>query len=93
MSKKVQYLKIRTIADLRAERQRVDAELGRVGSKLRGDYENVTHMFSMGYVVEQITGRAGQVYNLVQWAMSGYEFVRSLIDKYKNMAAEKKAEK
>lgn len=92
MKNNVQYLKIQSQADLRAERQRVASELNRVERRLQDDYQNVTRMFSFGYVAERVVGGAHRMSHLVEQVMLGYEFIRSLIDKYKTKVTDRKTE-
>lgn len=59
------------------------------GSKsgLNDDYRRITGMFSVGYVVERVTTGAGKFYSAVEWAMTAYNMVRSVIGKYKEASA------
>ena len=72
MNNRVCYRKIRTYTDLRIERMRVDRELDSLGERLKADWRGISQMFSMGYLVDRITGRASQMYAFVQWGMSAY---------------------
>lgn len=83
MNNRVCYRKIRTYTDLRIERMRVDRELNSLGERLRADWRGISQMFSMGYLVDRITGRASQMYTFVQWGISAYSHVRSIIEKHK----------
>lgn len=58
MNNRVCYRKIRTYTDLRIERMRVDRELDSLGERLKADWRGISQMFSMGYLVDRITGRA-----------------------------------
>ena len=75
MNNRVCYRKIRTYTDLRIERMRVDRELDSLGERLKADWRGISQMFSMGYLVDRITGRASQMY--------AYSHVRSIIEKHK----------
>ena len=86
---KVHYQRIRSLQDVKIERLRVENELDAVERRLRDDYRGISKMFSVGYLMEQITGKANLIYNIVQWSMSGYNFVHSMIDKNKAMNAER----
>ena len=86
---KVHYQRIRSLQDVKIERLRVENELDAVERRLRDDYRGISKMFSVGYLMEQITGKANLIYNIVQWSMSGYNFVHSMIDKYNAMNAER----
>ena len=86
---KVHYQRIRSLQDVKIERLRVENELDAVERRLRDDYRGISKMFSVGYLMEQITGKANLIYNIVLWSMSGYNFVHSMIDKYKAMNAER----
>lgn len=57
MNNRVCYRKIRTYTDLRIERMRVDRELDSLGERLKADWRGISQMFSMGYLVDRITGR------------------------------------
>ena len=63
MNNRVCYRKIRTYTDLRIERMRVDRELDSLGERLKADWRGISQMFSMGYLVDRITGRASQMYD------------------------------
>ena len=69
---KVHYQRIRSLQDVKIERLRVENELDAVERRLRDDYRGISKMFSVGYLMEQITGKANLIYNIVQWSMSGY---------------------
>ena len=84
---KVHYQRIRSLQDVKIERLRVENELDAVERRLRDDYRGISKMFSVGYLMEQITGKANLIYNIVQWSMSGYNFVHSMIDKYNPIKA------
>ena len=83
MKSRVNYRQIKTLADVRAERLRIAGELD-------DDYRRITGMFSVGYVVERVTTGAGKFYSAVEWAMTAYNMVRSVIGKYKEASARRK---
>ena len=43
----------------------------------------------MSELYDRLIDKANLIYNIVQWSMSGYNFVHSMIDKYKAMNAER----
>ena len=90
MKSRVNYRQIKTLADVRAERLRIAGELDGVEERLNDDYRRITGMFSVGYVVERVTTGAGKVYSAVEWAMTAYNMVRSVIGKYKEASARRK---
>ena len=79
MKSRVNYRQIKTLADVRAERLRIAGELDGVEERLNDDYRRITGMFSVGYVVERVTTGAGKFYSAVEWAMTAYNMVRSVI--------------
>ena len=83
MNNRVCYRKIRTYTDLRIERMRVDRELDSLGERLKADWRGISQRFSRGSLVDRITGRASQMYAVVQWGRSAYSHVRSIIEKHK----------
>ena len=60
MNNRVCYRKIRTYTDLRIERMRVDRELDSLGERLKADWRGISQMFSMGYLVDRVTGPAAR---------------------------------
>lgn len=83
MNNRVCYRKIRTYTDLRIERMRVDRELDSLGERLKADWRGISQMFSMGYLGRPDHRPASQMYTFVQWGISAYSHVRSIIEKHK----------
>ena len=84
MMSRVAYRKIRSLADLRDQRQRIDRELDVKGGRLGDDWREMSRMFSVGYALEQISARAGQFCQMIRMGMTGYRYVRSVVEKYKD---------
>jgi len=72
------------MAELKARRRRIDKELDVRSRRLGDDWQDISRMFSVGYAVEQITARAGQFCHFVRMGMTGYRYVRSVVEKYKD---------
>ena len=51
MEKRVDYRKIRTLADVQAQRLRIARELDRVEMRLEEDYRRIDDMFSVNYLI------------------------------------------
>lgn len=83
MNNRVCYRKIRTYTDLRIERMRVDREAGLAGraaqGRLAGHFADVLDGLSR----RPDHRSASQMYAFVQWGMSAYSHVRSIIEKHK----------
>ncbi len=86
--KKVRYRHIRSLADLRAERQRISDEIEDLEDRLQDDYHSISEMFSISYVAGRIAQQTSVLYNIVEYAQSGYEFVRRIYDKVRRKPAE-----
>lgn len=84
MNNRVCYRKIRTYTDLRIERMRVDREAGLAGRAAQGRLAG-----HFADVLDGLSRRPGhrsgepQMYAFVQWGMSAYSHVRSIIEKHK----------
>ena len=48
---KVDYLRLKTLADVKAERVRVGDRIDRAEARLKEDYAQVTRMFDFDYIV------------------------------------------
>ena len=84
MMSRVFYRKVRTMAELKERRRRIDRELDARSRQLGDDWQEISRMFSVGYAVEQITARAGQFCHFVRMGMTGYRYMRSVVEKYKD---------
>lgn len=84
MMSRVFYRKVRTMAELKERRRRIDRELDVRSRRLGDDWRDLSRMFTVGYAVQQITSRAGQFYSFVRMGMTGYRYVRSVVEKYKD---------
>lgn len=83
MNNRVCYRKIRTYTDLRIERMRVDRELDSLGERLKADWRGISQMVLDGLSRRPDHRSASQMYAFVQWGMSAYSHVRSIIEKHK----------
>ncbi|MFQ8806981.1 MAG: hypothetical protein ACLR8Y_20390 [Alistipes indistinctus] len=91
MKSRVNYRQIKTLADVRAERLRIAGELDGVEERLNGrlppDYRHVQRRLRRR---KRVTTGAGKFYSAVEWAMTAYNMVRSVIGKYKEASARRK---
>ena len=62
MEKRVDYRKIRTLADVQAQRLRIARELDRVEMRLEEDYRRIDDMFSVNYLIERVANGIGKLY-------------------------------
>lgn len=81
--KKVRYLHIKTQADLRNERRRVSEEMEELEENLRDDYRSIAEMFSITYVAGRIAEKTSTVYTIIEYALSGYRFIRNFYERQK----------
>lgn len=90
----VQYERLRTLADVRAERYRVNREINRTKEKLVDDYEDCKHMLTLDYWVGRLTKRVSSftASPTAQWIFMGYNMISSFIQRRKE-AKEEKAER
>ncbi len=79
--KRVQYDRIRTLDELRGERHRVDLELHRMGNSLTDDRKRMADLFTPGGMFTYLGSGIDRICTTVQWCLSGYDLVRSLIDR------------
>ena len=79
--KRVQYDRIRTLDELRSVRHRVDVELHRMSHCLTEDREKVSDLFTPAGMFTYLGSGVDRICTTVQWCLSGYDFVRSLIDR------------
>lgn len=80
MSRKC-YDRIGTLEKLRCERRRVDAELRRMGHRLAEDRKEIAGLFTPVGMFTYLGGGVDRICSAVQWCLSGYDFVRDLIDR------------
>ena len=79
MEKRVDYRKIRTLADVQAQRLRIARELDRVEMRLEEDYRRIDDMFSVNYLIE----RVANFYSIFEWIRTTYTTIRVTMDKYR----------
>lgn len=83
MSSRVKYTRLKTLADVKAERIRISNEIDRAEERLQDDYERITEMFSIDYLMGVVSEKTARIYSMIQWISSGYSFVASIIQKYR----------
>ena len=84
MMEKVDYLKLKTLADVKRQRVRVGDRLDEVEARLKGDYAQLTGMFDFGYIAESVARKMAKLYSIIEVAFSGYDLVRNLIGQYRS---------
>lgn len=83
MEKRVDYRKIRTLADVQAQRLRIARELDRVEMRLEEDYRRIDDMFSVNYLIERVANGIGKFYSIFEWIRTIYTTIRVTMDKYR----------
>lgn len=81
---KVDYLNLKTLADVKAERSRVDDRIGEVEMRLKDDYAQVTRLFDFDYIAQAIARKMATIYGIIETVMSGYQMVSSLVGKFRS---------
>lgn len=85
---RVQYKNLRSLADVRMERRRVQYELQHKEDRIRADYGKLTEIFSLSYWVGNIARHTG-ISSTGNWAYMGYNLIASMIQKNRKRKAEK----
>ena len=80
---KVDYLRLKTLADVKAERVRVGDRIDRAEARLKEDYAQVTRMFDFDYIVQAVARKMAAVYGVIETVISGYDLVSSLVGKFR----------
>lgn len=80
---KVDYLRLRTLADVKSERIRVGDQIDRVEARLKEDYTQVTRLFDIDYIAQAIARKMATLYGIIETVMSGYQLVSSLVGKFR----------
>ena len=80
---KVDYLRLRTLADVKAERTRVGDQIDRTEARLKEDYNQVTRLFDFDYIAQAIARKMATLYGIIETVMSGYQLVSSLVGKFR----------
>ena len=80
---KVDYLRLRTLADVKAERIRVGDQIDRAEARLKEDYTQVTRLFDFDYIAQAIARKMATLYGIIETVMSGYQLVSSLVGKFR----------
>lgn len=81
MMSRMCYDRIGTLEELRCERRRVDAKLRRMGRRLAEDRKEIAGLFTPVGMFTYLGGGVDRICLAVQWCLSGYDFVRDLIDR------------
>lgn len=81
---KVDYLRLRTLADVKAERTRIGDRIDRAEARLKEDYSRITRLFDFDYIAEAIARKMATIYGIIETVMSGYQMVSSLVGKFRS---------
>ena len=83
MNSRVDYRRLRTIDDVRAQRRRVNRELGHASRRLSNDWEDFKEMFTLDYWLGQLARGTSNLTGVIHSAVSGFNMVASLFKKRK----------
>ena len=83
MEKRVDYRKIRTLADVQAQRLRIAREFDRVEMRLKEDYRRINDIFNVNYLIERVANGIGKFYSIFEWIRTTYTTIRVTMDKYR----------
>ncbi|GHU99591.1 hypothetical protein FACS1894159_03860 [Bacteroidia bacterium] len=78
MSKFVDYARLRTIDDVRAERNRINRRIDRVRENLDEDLQQFTGLFTIDYWLEALGQKLLTFNSTVKSAWSGVKLIMSL---------------
>lgn len=90
MGYKVQYDRISSLKEVRAERRRIDCELAETREKLMGDYECLTEVFTVGFWTNLAQEKMAAFLPASSWVTMGYGLVSSLMKNHKKRKRKKK---
>lgn len=80
---KIDYTRIRSLSDLRAERRRVKREMESTERRMNENYQMACHALSPERLFGSLSRKAQGAYSLIQTAYSSYEFIRDIVRKRK----------
>ncbi len=75
MSSPIRYDRLKTLADVRAQRQHVYRELVRTKARLGEDYDRLGDIFSVEYWTGMLSRRLGAMVPSATWVTMGYELI------------------
>lgn len=81
---KVDYLSLKTLADVKAARTRVGDRLDKAEARLKEDYNEVTRMFDFSYIVEAVARKMATIYGIIETVLSGYNLVSTFVSKFRD---------
>ncbi len=81
---KVDYLSLKTLADVKAARTRVGDRLDKVEARLKEDYNDVTRMFDFSYIAEAVARKMATIYGIIETVLSGYDLVSTFVSKFRD---------
>lgn len=93
MSNQIRYDRLSSLADVRAERQRLRQEHARLTRKLEQDCEQLSEVFTVEFWTGALSRKIAQWAPTSQWVVWGYEWVSSLMLRRRKRKARKKAKK
>lgn len=81
--RRADFQSLNSLADVVAERRRVETEIDNVKERLIEDYAHIDYYFSMNFVVDKIKSKVLSLYNVVDYAYKGYDIALSVFKKIK----------
>ncbi len=93
MNNPTRYDRLSSLADVRAERQRLRQEHARLTRKLEQDCEQLTEVFSVDFWTGMLSRKIAQWAPTSQWVVWGYEWVSSLMQRHRKRKTRKKHKK
>lgn len=92
-SSPIRYDRLSSLAEVRAERQRLRQEHARLAQKLDQDCDQLTEVFSIDFWTGMLSRKIAQWTPPSQWAVLGYELISSWVSHRRKRKARKKAKK
>ena len=93
MSSQIRYDQLSSLAQVRAERQRLREEQVRLKRKLAQDCDQLTEVLSVDFWTEKLSRTVNQWVSTSQWALWGYELISSWVLKTRKRKARKKSKR
>ncbi len=93
MSSQIRYDRLSSLADVRAERQRLRQEHARLAKKLEQDCDQLAEVFSVDFWTGMFSRKIAQWAPPSQWAAWGYELISSWVLRRRKRKVRKKAKK
>lgn len=93
MNKRINYKRLRTIEDVRAERIRLTVAINNTERDLEDDYRRLRDYFTLDYWVGAVTGQLSGIGSSSQWIATGYNIISALIQRYRDNRPQREARK